>query len=222
MKYIPKTKEFKVKLESVDPSGRAVKSERLSMTIVDDPNSMIHERLYITIGECLYTINKRGIIIDKYEPNIINTPTVEQADINTETEYRYVKEDFKVLTIDEYNNKQNSNKKMRILTEYQKEFLFERFFRTSRYSSWKELANSLLENGKCLVAKRDPIWIGGIGNFIKIRDISDGVGVSLYTFDLENFIQSAFYKEFLQYQLSELAERQRKAIKEFDEISKLI
>jgi hypothetical protein len=58
-----KRRNFEVKLESVDPTGVVLKSEELSMLIVDDDNSMINNhRLFIHIGECLYRIDKRGLV----------------------------------------------------------------------------------------------------------------------------------------------------------------
>lgn len=67
MKYEDKTRKFEVKLESIDPTGVVLKSEELSMIIVDDQESMINnDRLFIHIGECLYRIDKKGFIIDTY------------------------------------------------------------------------------------------------------------------------------------------------------------
>jgi hypothetical protein len=46
-----------------------LKSEELSMMIVDDHESMINnDRLFIHIGECLYRIDKKGFIIDRVIP----------------------------------------------------------------------------------------------------------------------------------------------------------
>jgi hypothetical protein len=64
-----KTKKFEVKLESIDPTGVVVKSQELSMMIVDDEESMINNnRLFIHIGECLYRIDKKGFVIDRVIP----------------------------------------------------------------------------------------------------------------------------------------------------------
>ena len=70
MKYKDKTRKFEVKLESIDPTGVVVKSQELSMTIVDDEESMINnDRLFIHIGECLYRIDRKGFIIDRIVPH---------------------------------------------------------------------------------------------------------------------------------------------------------
>jgi len=79
MKYKDKTRNFKVMLESVDPTGVVLKSEELSMMIVDDDNSMINNyRLFIRIGECLYRIDKKGFIIDRVLP--VNFETEKSMD----------------------------------------------------------------------------------------------------------------------------------------------
>jgi hypothetical protein len=64
-----KLEEFEVKLESIDPTGVILKSEELSMMIVNDQESMMNtDRLFIHIGECLYRIDKKGFIIDRVIP----------------------------------------------------------------------------------------------------------------------------------------------------------
>src|SRR5690606_39143233 len=60
-----KTKELIVKLESYDPTAIVVKSESLTMDVIDDSESIIQDRLYLYIGQCMYNINKNGDIIDK-------------------------------------------------------------------------------------------------------------------------------------------------------------
>jgi len=64
-----KIKPFTVKLESVDPIGVTLKSSELSMMIIDESESMIKERLFIHIGECLYRIDKTGLIIERIIPH---------------------------------------------------------------------------------------------------------------------------------------------------------
>jgi len=66
--YECKKKIFDVKLETLDPTGVATKTEELSMEVIDDENCMKHERLFIHIGECLYYVDKKGFIIDRVVP----------------------------------------------------------------------------------------------------------------------------------------------------------
>ena len=73
-KYKPKTRNFEVKLESIDPTGIVIKSEELSMIIVDDQESMINnDRLFVHLGECLYRVDKKGFIIERIIPHENNT-----------------------------------------------------------------------------------------------------------------------------------------------------
>lgn len=62
-----KNKLFKVKLESIDPVGCVLNKNELSIEIHDE-NSMIQERLFIHIGECLYRIDHKGFIIERLIP----------------------------------------------------------------------------------------------------------------------------------------------------------
>ncbi len=63
--YKPKKRRFFVKLESVDPTGTAIKTKELSMKIIDDENSMIKSRLVLHIDNCSYFIDLKGNIIDR-------------------------------------------------------------------------------------------------------------------------------------------------------------
>ncbi len=84
----------------------------------------------------------------------------------------------------------------KILTEYQKEFMFQNFFEQQEYAGWKSIAHNLLEKGSCVVAGSGCIWVGGIGNFIKISPAPEPtVGCVKYEFDLETFLGSNLYKE---------------------------
>ena len=81
------------------------------------------------------------------------------------------------------------------LTENQREFLLNRFFQNSSYVGWKNVAEKLLDNGHCIVAGEDCIWIGNIGNFIQTSEAKDAVDCLLYEFNLKIFLTSEFYKE---------------------------
>lgn len=98
------------------------------------------------------------------------------------------------LELKNYSKKINT-KKMRTLTNYQKRFLLENFFVNEKYLNWKGIADHLLSFGNCIVAGTEKIWVGGIGNFIQTEEAKGAVGCTLYTFDLENFLSSEFFKE---------------------------
>lgn len=69
-----------------------------------------------------------------------------------------------------------------------------KFFETKEFPDWKVIAEKLIETGECIVAGKDCIWIGGIGNFISTKPADNAVGCSLYTFNLEYFKTSEWYK----------------------------
>jgi len=54
---------------------------------------------------------------------------------------------------------------------------------------------NLIAREKCIVAVTTPIWKGGIGNFIRTKEVPDDFGCLEYTFDLESFLSSDFFKE---------------------------
>lgn len=84
---------------------------------------------------------------------------------------------------------------MIILTEYQKEFILNNFFKNEKYAGWKTIATTLLEKGECIVAGEGCIWRGGIGNFIKTEHAKGEFFCTRYKFDLANFLSSEWYKE---------------------------
>lgn len=83
---------------------------------------------------------------------------------------------------------------MKKLTDFQKEFIANNFFENERFAGWKGIAIKLLEDGKCIVAGDTCIWFGGIGNFIKTKASRGAYGCSLYTFDLDVFLSSEYFK----------------------------
>ena len=78
---------------------------------------------------------------------------------------------------------------MNLLTENQKKFLLT-FFKDETYPGWDNIANALLDTGGCIVAGKECIWKGGIGNFIKTSEAKNTVGCLLYKFDLSYFLSS--------------------------------
>jgi hypothetical protein len=64
-----KTKNFEVKLQTVDPTGVVTATEEIFMDIIDDNECMRQERLILHVGECLYRINQKGYIIERLIPH---------------------------------------------------------------------------------------------------------------------------------------------------------
>jgi hypothetical protein len=85
---------------------------------------------------------------------------------------------------------------MKKLTQPQKKFLLENFFKKEEIPGWKNIAEKLLETGKCIVAGDTCIWKGGIGYFIGTKDVKDAVGCIEYVFALEMFLSSKWYEDF--------------------------
>jgi len=92
-----------------------------------------------------------------------------------------------------------------VITKNQEEFLLT-FFEKENYANWKNIAVKLIYDGSCIVAGNDPIWRGGIGNFIKISEAKDAVGCSLFEFDLAVFLSSAWFREDWDLRVKELQE----------------
>ena len=63
-----------------------------------------------------------------------------------------------------------------------------------KYPGWKNVANNLIDNGVCIVAGDKCIWIEGIGNFIKTKPAKNAFDCLEYTFNLKEFMKSAWFK----------------------------
>ena len=110
------------------------------------------------------------------------------------------------------------NKVVRKLTDNQLGFILDNFFKNEKYPGWKNIALKLLLEERCIVAGTECIWIGGIGNFIKTQEEPNLFGCSLYTFDLEYFISSEWFKEVKKNYLSDLYEKKSDLERQYDEI----
>ena len=107
------------------------------------------------------------------------------------------------------------------MTEYQKNFLLDCFFKNEEYAGWKNIALTLLEKGQCVVAGENCIWTGGIGNFIKTEETEDFIGCIKYVFDLKSFLRSEWYKEISEEYTTSLAVEKASLDQEYAEICKL-
>lgn len=64
-------KKIEIKLENCDPTGYAIQTVKTSMELYgnqNDEESMIKNRLFIHIGECIYQIDEKGFIIERIIP----------------------------------------------------------------------------------------------------------------------------------------------------------
>lgn len=110
---------------------------------------------------------------------------------------------------------------MKKLSENQKEFLLNNFFKND-ITNWRNIAIKLLENGFCIVAGNRNIWIGGIGNFIKTVPAENAVDCLMYVFDLDYFLSSEWYKENSRNYLQILKEEKTDLFEKYNEIKNLI
>ncbi len=64
-----KTKNLQIKLESLDPTGVAIKKDEFTMEVIYDKECMRVERLILHVGDCLYRIDNKGFIIERLIPH---------------------------------------------------------------------------------------------------------------------------------------------------------
>jgi hypothetical protein len=110
---------------------------------------------------------------------------------------------------------------MKELTEYQKEFLLQQFFKNEDFAGWRSIATKLLEKGSCIVAGTNRIWSGGIGTWIKMDEAENAVDCTLYTLDLQGFLTSEHYKQISSGYIAILADKKREISQEWEEICNL-
>jgi hypothetical protein len=110
---------------------------------------------------------------------------------------------------------------MKALTENQKNFLLEYFFKLEEFAGWKNIATELLNSGHCIVAGKNCIWRGGIGNFIKTKNAENGIDCLLYEFDLEHFLSSEWYKEISNLYIAMLSNKKKQIEIEYKDICNL-
>lgn len=107
------------------------------------------------------------------------------------------------------------------LTDNQKDFILENFFKDDYYAGWKNIANSLLDKGECVVAGDKCIWSGGVGNFITTVHVDGYFGCIMYKFDLLEFLSSEWFKEIHNLYMIALSEKKRNIDLEYDELLNL-
>lgn len=107
---------------------------------------------------------------------------------------------------------------MRTLTEYQKNFILNKFFKDEQYAGWKNIATKLLETGSCVVPGNKCIWHGGIGNFIKTSQAEGYFGCCLYEFNIESFLSSKWYVEICDEYTNTLSVKMSELKKEYNEL----
>lgn len=110
------------------------------------------------------------------------------------------------------------------LTETQKNFIFEHFFKDDRFAGARNIMESLLEDGSCIVPNYNngkPIWTNGISHFIKIEDVPNGVGCVKYIFNYKEFINSANFGNRLNYEVDKFVEEIKKMQIHVDDLNSI-
>ncbi len=110
---------------------------------------------------------------------------------------------------------------MESLTDNQIEFLLQYFFKNEAFAGWKNIATKLLINGSCIVAGNDCIWKGGIGNFIQTDETDDAIGCVKYSFNLDDFLSSEWFKEIHISYIAQLAQEKRNIEEKYNDITRL-
>lgn len=64
-----KTKNIVVKLDALDPVGVSINSNEFTMEVIDDNECSRRERLYLQVGDCVYWIDNKGLIIERIIPH---------------------------------------------------------------------------------------------------------------------------------------------------------
>lgn len=110
------------------------------------------------------------------------------------------------------------------LTETQIEFLVDTFFMARvEYAGALSIAQTLIKNGQCIVAgTTNGIWVGGVGNFITVKDAPGAWGCSIYTLDLQSFLSSGFARDIINDCLLKKEDKVLKLKNEINTISNLI
>jgi len=97
-----------------------------------------------------------------------------------------------------------------ILNQHSKEFILQ-FFENKNYAGWKNIADILIQKGKCTVAGNECIWKGGIGNFINTSPTPNAFNCLDYTFNLKEFTKSRLFQDTLELIITDV-EKEKNAI----------
>jgi len=108
------------------------------------------------------------------------------------------------------------------MTDNQKQFIKEYFFKNENYAGWEGIADALLDNGEVIIAGSDKLWWGGIGNFIKISTAEGMVGCSILKFDKESFLESSWFLEYWNGYMTGLSVKIEELNIKYQEIQELV
>lgn len=87
------------------------------------------------------------------------------------------------------------------LNEVQINLLTETFFQTFVIPAWREIAETLITEGSCIVAGEGNIWEGGVGNFIERTKAAGAIGCTLLKFDVDAFLKACWVQDQVKHQI---------------------
>ncbi len=109
------------------------------------------------------------------------------------------------------------------LSEHQIDFILDMFFKSyeTQYNGAMNIGRGLLTTGTATVAGNEPIFKGGIGNFIKTSKAEGLYHCLEYKIDLESFISSHFFREALNATVEDLKRESAILIEKTSNLEKL-
>lgn len=107
------------------------------------------------------------------------------------------------------------------LNDFQKEFILNEFFKDERFAGWKSIGTKLIESGGCIVAGRNRLWCGGVGNFIDVDDEPESFECSRFTFRMGEFLKSDLFNDALQNEIHKLRKQYEKLATEIGYLNNL-
>lgn len=102
---------------------------------------------------------------------------------------------------------------MKKLNAKQLDFLIEKFFHVESVAGSAQIARQLLQTGHCIVAGRDRVWRGGVGNFLTASPAKDAIGCTHLSIDVDEFLSSVWAQQ----ELSDREQTLRKKIRELQD-----
>jgi hypothetical protein len=104
------------------------------------------------------------------------------------------------------------------LTKNQTETIVNNFFILEEYPGSKNIAETLLAKGFCIVAGDECIWKGGVGNFITTTVAEEYFGCLRYEFNLSEFLKSNYFKDFLKIEIESLEKQSNEILSKVNDL----
>ena len=86
------------------------------------------------------------------------------------------------------------------LTDYQIEYLANKFFTHKDFAGSTEIGKALLKKGYCITTKQgEKMYYGGVGNYIKTETAPEYIDCIKLVLNFESFIKSSWVREALEF-----------------------